>query len=147
MGGGHDINPSTTTSTMNSGGGKYWRSLARFSFHSSTTSGGDSILTFDLRPPRGGHLHDLAADNNSDDHHRNHHHHRGVYGGKNSMMSSGSNNNKRDFSHSKRTFRKQTLFGIVFGIVMMIVLALGASLLAKVFVNTNTSSSPSSLSK
>ena len=43
------------------------------------------------------------------------------------MMSSGSNNNKRDFSHSKRTFRKQTLFGIVFGIVMMIALALGAA--------------------
>ena len=97
----------------------------------------------------GGHLHDLAADD--------HRHLRGgVYNGgsgggrsningKNSM-----GNNKKDFSHSKRTFRKQTLFGIVFGIAMMIALALGASLLAKVFVNTNSNSgvgSPSSSSK
>ena len=148
MGGGHDINPSTTTtSTMNSGGGNTGEALHASHF---TRQRRAAVMHSHVRSSSssGGHLHDLAADNNSDDHHRNHHHHhRGVYGGKNSMMSSGSNNNKRDFSHSKRTFRKQTLFGIVFGIVMMIALALGASLLAKVFVNTNTSSSPSSLSK
>ena len=132
---------------MNSGGGNTGEALHASHF---TRQRRAAVMYSHVRSSSssGGHLHDLAADNNGDDHHRNHHHHhRGVYGGKNSMMSSGSNNNKRDFSHSKRTFRKQTLFWNRIRNSHDDCVSLGRLSCWRVFVNTNTSSSPSSLSK
>ena len=125
-GGGHRLNLNPSYDNNNNVGGdealhsSHFTRQRRGAIHHIRSSSGSS----------GGHLHDGV--------------HGGVYARNNN--SKNSSMKKKDFSHSKRTFRKQTLFGIVFGIVMMVVLAVGASWLAKVFMDTSANTSPSSLS-